>query len=225
MSATSDLSVTDAVDLFLQAVDAAAMRLAAGLGLTDTPAFAGLLLTKVTEQLRIRYDSTHYLATTVDANGVVMWNNPTDIDYRWQFGGNTYMRFGSNALTVTLPFGSFYVDSAGQYAAGRPRFSVGSAADSGPGISDGGAVSTLGLCIGGTDYVLVTPTLFTTLIPAILFVTTVGGLPAAAAGNLGARAFVTDALTTLILGLGTSVAAGGSNKVPVYSNGSNWIYG
>lgn len=55
--------------------------------------------------------------------------------------------------------------------------------------------------------------------------TTVGGLPAAAAGYLGARAFVTDALTTVILGLGTTVAAGGANKVPVYCDGANWIYG
>jgi hypothetical protein len=50
-------------------------------------------------------------------------------------------------------------------------------------------------------------------------------LPAAATAGVGARAFVTDALTTLALGIGTTVLAGGANKVPVHSDGTNWIYG
>jgi hypothetical protein len=54
---------------------------------------------------------------------------------------------------------------------------------------------------------------------------TVATLPAAATAGVGARAFVTDALTTLALGIGTVVANGGSNKVPVYSDGTNWLYG
>ncbi len=54
---------------------------------------------------------------------------------------------------------------------------------------------------------------------------TVATLPAAAAGNLGARAFVTDASTTLALGIGTAVTGGGANKVPVYSDGAAWLYG
>lgn len=50
--------------------------------------------------------------------------------------------------------------------------------------------------------------------------TTVGGLPAA--GIIGRRAFVTDANAATF---GTTVAAGGANKVPVYDNGTNWIIG
>ncbi len=53
----------------------------------------------------------------------------------------------------------------------------------------------------------------------------VGSLPSAATVGAGTRGFVTDALTTLALGLGTTVANGGSNKVPVYSDGTNWLYG
>lgn len=53
----------------------------------------------------------------------------------------------------------------------------------------------------------------------------VSTLPSAATVGAGARSFVTDALTTLVLGLGTTVANGGANKVPVYSDGTNWIYG
>lgn len=48
---------------------------------------------------------------------------------------------------------------------------------------------------------------------------TVATLPAAAAGNAGSRAYVTDANATTI---GSTVAGGGSNKVMVWSNGTNW---
>lgn len=54
---------------------------------------------------------------------------------------------------------------------------------------------------------------------------TVAQLPAAATAGAGARAFVTDGSTTLILGLGLAVVGGGANKVPVYSDGTNWIVG
>jgi hypothetical protein len=53
--------------------------------------------------------------------------------------------------------------------------------------------------------------------------TTVGGLPAA--GNAGARNFVTDANASLSAGLGNVVASGGSNAVPVYDDGVNWRIG
>lgn len=55
--------------------------------------------------------------------------------------------------------------------------------------------------------------------------TTVAGLPSASTAGIGARAFVTDGSTTVILGLGLTVAGGGANKVPVYSDGTNWIVG
>jgi hypothetical protein len=56
-------------------------------------------------------------------------------------------------------------------------------------------------------------------------VITVAQLPAAGTAGRGARSFVTDALTTLALGIGTVVANGGANKVPVYCDGTNWLYG
>lgn len=51
----------------------------------------------------------------------------------------------------------------------------------------------------------------------------VANLPAAATAGAGAFAFVTDATQTAILGLGLAVVGGGGNKVPVYSDGTNWI--
>lgn len=47
----------------------------------------------------------------------------------------------------------------------------------------------------------------------------VSSLPLAAAANAGAIQYVTDASATTI---GTTVAGGGSNKVMVWSDGSNW---
>jgi len=52
--------------------------------------------------------------------------------------------------------------------------------------------------------------------------TTVASLPAAATAGAGARAFVTDATATTFL---STVAGGGANKVPVVSDGANWLIG
>lgn len=51
---------------------------------------------------------------------------------------------------------------------------------------------------------------------------TVANLAAAATAGAGARAFVTDATATTYL---STVAGGGSNKVPVVSDGTNWLIG
>lgn len=51
---------------------------------------------------------------------------------------------------------------------------------------------------------------------------TVAGLAAAATAGSGARAFVTDANATTFAAI---VAGGGANKVPVYSDGTNWRIG
>ena len=47
-------------------------------------------------------------------------------------------------------------------------------------------------------------------------------LPAAAEAGVGARAFVTDASATTFA---STVSDGGSNAVPVYSDGTNWKIG
>lgn len=52
--------------------------------------------------------------------------------------------------------------------------------------------------------------------------TTVSGLVSAATAGAGARAFVTDATATTFL---STVSGGGSNKVPVVSDGTNWLIG
>lgn len=54
---------------------------------------------------------------------------------------------------------------------------------------------------------------------------TVASLPSASTAGAGARCFVTDSNATLAAGLGNTVAGSGSNNVPVYSDGTNWIIG
>lgn len=54
---------------------------------------------------------------------------------------------------------------------------------------------------------------------------TVAQLVAAATAGAGARAFVTDANATMILGLGLAVVGGGVNAVPVYCDGAAWLVG
>jgi hypothetical protein len=51
---------------------------------------------------------------------------------------------------------------------------------------------------------------------------TVANLPSAVTAGVGSRAFVTDSSVSTF---GTTVAAGGSTKVPVYSDGTNWKVG
>lgn len=52
--------------------------------------------------------------------------------------------------------------------------------------------------------------------------TTVASLPSAATAGAGARLFVTDSNSTTFL---ATVAGGGANKVPVVSDGTNWLIG
>jgi len=53
-------------------------------------------------------------------------------------------------------------------------------------------------------------------------ITTVASLPTASTTNAGTRTFVSDATVTTF---GSTVVGGGTNTVPVYSNGTNWKIG
>ena len=59
------------------------------------------------------------------------------------------------------------------------------------------------------------------ILPA-LTVYTVATLPSAATSGVGARAFVSDALSPTF---GSTVVTGGAVKTPVYSDGTNWKVG
>lgn len=53
-------------------------------------------------------------------------------------------------------------------------------------------------------------------------IVTVAGLPSASASGAGARAMVSDATATTFA---STVSGGGANKVPVVSDGTNWLIG
>ncbi|RYD38756.1 MAG: hypothetical protein EOP87_00890 [Verrucomicrobiaceae bacterium] len=61
--------------------------------------------------------------------------------------------------------------------------------------------------------------------PTRLNNSTVDELPDPVASGAGAVAFVTDATAAIAAGHGTVVAGGGANKVPVYSDGTDWRIG
>jgi len=58
--------------------------------------------------------------------------------------------------------------------------------------------------------------------PTTVGVSTVSGLPAAATAGQGARRMVTDANSTTF---NSVVAGGGTNILPVFSDGSSWRIG
>ena len=95
------------------------------------------------------------------------------------------------------------------------------------GIVDTSA-GTLTLKSAGTTAITATAALITNALktsfslPAVTPSYTVATLPAAATYQYG-YAFVTDATLTTITGLGLAPTGGGANKVPVYSDGTNWL--
>jgi hypothetical protein len=95
--------------------------------------------------------------------------------------------------------------------------------------STGGVVLTgdgsgvLALQTGGVTRVTIDGTGLTinggVLKPAVY---TVASLPSASTSGIGAKSFVTDALSPTF---GATVVAGGAVKTPVYSDGTNWKVG
>ena len=53
----------------------------------------------------------------------------------------------------------------------------------------------------------------------------VADLPTASTALAGTRAAVSNSNTAYTAGIGATVAAGGSNIVPVFCNGTNWVIG
>ena len=54
---------------------------------------------------------------------------------------------------------------------------------------------------------------------------TVAQLPTASTALAGTRAAVSNSNTAYTAGIGATVAGGGSNIVPVFCNGTNWLIG
>lgn len=72
------------------------------------------------------------------------------------------------------------------------------------------------------EFVLAKTGIFTSPVAVVTAPTVVASLPAAAAGNAGARAFVTDATAPTF---GAALVGGGAVPVPCYSDGTAWMVG
>lgn len=82
----------------------------------------------------------------------------------------------------------------------------------------GSGATTIGTSVGGADGSLKLNGVQTGAVA-------VASLGTCNSGAEGTRKGVTDANATLAAGIGTTVASGGSNHVPVYCNGTNWVIG
>lgn len=119
-----------------------------------------LALTSTGTKLTLNYDGSHRGTIDISSSGAYVTNLLDAFDIQWQFQGTTIVRFLSSYLRIQNASGGFVTDT-GALEAGRTRFGVssGSGFVDGPGLSDGGAANTLGLCIGGVDKAVLTTSL------------------------------------------------------------------
>jgi hypothetical protein len=139
------------------------------------------------------------------------------------------LQIDGSVIFAASPTSNAVTSSAGSFITLVNSFVLNSAANSVERISLAGFYSILnivydktnstfaGTSLNAIDYfqrINVDNVMFTNL--------TVGTLPSASASLAGTRAFVTDALSPTF---GSTVAAGGAVKTPVYSDGTNWKVG
>jgi hypothetical protein len=115
-----------------------------------------------TAQLSFDYDSTHRGRIWTDSGGQVYIGAPDSGKWNFDYQGASLWGFANNVLSVNNSAGQIGIFTGGSYTAGRPRLSVGVyGSDQDPGLSDGGAINTVGFCIGGSDMMVLTSSTFT----------------------------------------------------------------
>jgi len=136
--------------------------------------------------------------------------------------GTFAQRNGTNAQTFRLY--NTYTDASNFERTSLTRDSSGLVIDAQKGGTGVDPTNLLDLQRAGVSAASVstdsTGTGYLKLIP-----TTVGALTAAATVGAGTKAFVTDSASTLSSHHGQAVVGGGTNFVPVFSDGTNWIVG
>jgi len=190
---------------------------AAKINVTNTASAAGSLLMDLqvggTSQFSVRKDG--YIQ--MKGNGTNWSFDAGSITGNFTFGtlGTNYLTFdwaGNARLASIIIFGwSAVAGSANATDTGFARNAAGIVE-----VNNGTANTYRDLKLrnllagGGNGSYIQTPSM------------TVANLAAAATAGAGARAFVTDATATTFL---STVSGGGANKVPVVSDGSNWLIG
>lgn len=142
-------------------------------------------------------------------------------------GGSGGIYFIVKGSAVMALFGTGQVSMSYIWSStfGTTQCALSRASHGGDGFYFDAGTGAPGLAFGGNSILATSAGLVLFTVPITPLVTVVASLPAAATAGVGALAFVTDASTTVILGLGLTVVGGGSNKVPVYSDGAAWKIG
>ena len=195
-----------------------------GLGVNAASGFNGNLLD-------LQVNGTSKL--TVSSNGAI--GTVTASDFTIQTGGVARVILGGvNGLTIAGSVSQVFVDCITYFAsttAAASRCSAGSGFKVGSSYkyefsSTSGANGTPDAALArdqagvvaitngstGTGYLKQTPV-------------AVSALPAAATVGAGTRGFVSDSTVAASGNFGVTVTGGGSNKVPVFSDGTNWLIG
>ena len=173
------------------------------------------------------------------ASGISALSGNTTGNYNSAFGG-----FSLSANIAGVSNSAVGYTTLGDINGASASYNTAVGYNTGRGITTGASNTILGANITGLaagltgaiilaagdgvsriDYGMSTAAVWTLAAPLKKLVKTVALLPGASSVGAGAEAFVTDATATMAAGHGTAVAGGGSNKVPVYSDGSSWIIG
>lgn len=183
-------------------------------------------------------------STAIGANALLNWNSNTPTTNNTAIGngaalGATNASFanvtaiGNNAGSVLLSGSNNTIIGSGvastTLTTGARNILIGTASNTDTAASGTNDSIVIGASTGSTPWLTGS---LTAAAPSAVFsgtvktlVTVVASLPSAATAGAGATAFVTDASNSFIVGLGLTVVGGGANKVPVYSDGTNWIIG
>jgi hypothetical protein len=206
---------------------------------TNKPEY-GLNCTAATMMIDSATSVSGSVASRVAAQGGMIWDETTtyfpygslfSAQYNYMNHASSQFEFGNGAGTPSWKFRGVVNTVRGFYwqtgSSNRAFVGIGAGAEGG---SDAGSPQVFSVYNdAGTkeDWLTVPrgaglPALST---KAIRFpAPTVAALPAAATYPY-ARCFVTDSTVTLTAGIGATVVGGGANKVPVWSDGTNWKIG
>lgn len=198
-----------------------------GLGVNAASGFSGRIIDAQSNGTSILFVSASTLQ--MQASQVITWNGRGNLSS--PASGTVQLGVADAAAPVAQVLSAQSVVTGTSNTAGTNLTLKGSA---GTGTGAGGSVIVQVAPAGSTgstpntkvDALTIDSTKLAVFTGAVRTLsTTVALLPSAATSGAGARAFVTDGSTTVILGLGLTVVGGGANKVPVYSDGTNWIVG
>ena len=248
-SGTGSLSLPNATylysangDLVLGTYTANAIHIVVGNGATDAMQISAAGVVSFATPLAVSNGGTG--VSSVPVNGQLLIGNGTGYSLATLTAG-TGVNITNNAGSITISAAGPATGAVGQYTAtgGETTITMAFSVPASwaielfrngvrqiPGVDYSVSTNTITLVsaaalAGDSFWWLDSGTTIVSSGPVVFPAYAVGSLPAAAS-NTYARAFVTDSNAAYAsASVGNVVSAGGSNKVPVYSDGTNWRIG